>query len=203
MAPTRLDLRRQPVTFTFVMRMISVNLKRHLTALGALVLLSSIVAADPAPPELMEKLRTAPEGEAKRVAREVETIWGRSGSAAMDLLLKRGHDAMEAENYRLAIEHLSALIDHAPDFAEGYHARAEAFFRANRYGLALADLETALALNPQHYEAIFGFAVMVQEFGDLRRAADLYRRVLAIYPHHPHAGEALTRLQRDGIGREL
>tara|TARA_R110002110_G_scaffold132616_2_gene314371 strand:- start:533 stop:1090 length:558 start_codon:yes stop_codon:yes gene_type:complete len=185
------------------MRIFTVNLKRHLAALGAGVLLCSMCAADPAPPELMEKLRTAPEDEARRAAREVETTWGRSGSPAMDLLLKRGRDAMEAENYRLAIEHFSALTDHAPDFAEGYHARAEAFFRSNRYGPALADLERTLALNPQHYEAIFGFGVMVQEFGDARRAAALFRRVLALYPHHPHAAEALTLLKRDGIGREL
>lgn len=185
------------------MRMFSVNLKRHLAALGTLVLLSGMTVAETVPPELLEKLRTAPEGEARRVAREVETTWGRSGSAAMDLLLKRGRDAMEQEDYGLAIEHFTALTDHAPDFAEGYHARAEAFFRADRYGPALADLERTLALNPQHFEAIFGFAVMVQEFGDLGRAADLYRRVLALYPHHPHAGDALTRLRRDGIGREL
>lgn len=183
--------------------MFSVNLKRHLAALGALVLLSGMSVAESVSPELMEKLRTATADEAPRVAREVETTWGRSGSAAMDLLLKRGRDAMEEEEYSLAIEHFTALTDHAPDFAEGYHARAEAFFRAERYGPALADLERALALNPQNYDAIFGLAVMVQEFGDPRRAAELYRRVLAIYPHHPNAGEALTRLQRDGIGREL
>ncbi|APE44067.1 hypothetical protein BOO69_12110 [Sulfitobacter alexandrii] len=185
------------------MRMFTVNLKHHLAALGASVLLSGMVMAETVPPELMERLRTAPEQEAPRIAREVETIWGRSGSAAMDLLLKRGRDAMEEEDYLHAIEHFTALTDHAPEFAEGYHARAEAFFRSGRYGMALADLETALALNPENYEAIFGLGVMIQEFGDPGRAAELYRRVLAIYPHHPHAGEALTRLRRDGIGREL
>jgi hypothetical protein len=82
--------------------MFSVNLKRHLTALGTLVLLSGMTVADTVPPELLEKLRTAPEGEAPRVAREVETTWGRSGSAAMDLLLKRGRDAMEQGDYLLA-----------------------------------------------------------------------------------------------------
>ena len=37
----------------------------------------------------------------------------------MDLLLGRGNEALEAEDYPTAIEHFSALIDHAPDFAEG------------------------------------------------------------------------------------
>lgn len=203
MVLTRLELWQQPVTFTVVMRVLVVNLKRHLTAVAVGLLLSGAAGAEIPSAALMERLRGASEGEAKLIAREVETTWSRSGSAAMDLLLKRGRDAMEAENFPLAIEHLTALTDHAPDFAEGFHARAEAYFRVELYGPALDDLEQALALNPQHYEAIFGFGVMVQEFGNLARAATLYRKVLAIHPHHENAAEALSRMTRDGIGREL
>ena len=193
------------------MRIKTVNLKRHLTAIGSVLLLSGIAMgmiptaafAEMASPELLERLRSASEIDAPRVEREVETVWSRSGSAAMDLLLKRGRDAMEEGNMPLAIEHFTALTDHAPDFAEGYHMRAQAYFRANLYGPALDDLETTLSLNPDNYNAIFGFAILVQEFGDLRRAADLYRRVLAINPNHENAKSALSGLKRNGIGREL
>ena len=211
MAATRLEMRRQPVTFTFVMRIKTVNLKRHLTALGFLVLLSGIglgvsaaqALAEAAPPELLDKLRSASEGDAPRVEREVETIWSRSGSPAMDLLLTRGRDALEGGNVRLAINHFTALTDHAPDFAEGFHMRAQAYYQAQLYGPAMDDLETTLSLNPDNYNAIFGFAIMVQEFGDLRRAAALYRKVLAIHPNHENAKSALAGLKRDGVGREL
>ncbi|NNE54192.1 MAG: tetratricopeptide repeat protein [Sulfitobacter sp.] len=185
------------------MRNLPVNLKRHLTALGVVLLLGNMATAEEVPEELLERLRSAEEGQAERISAEVKSYWSRSGSPAMDLLLKRGREAMSEGNFPLAIEHLTALTDHAPQFAEGYHARAEAYFRADLYGPALDDLERVLALNPQHYEAIFGLAVMVQEFGDLRRAADLYRRVLTIHPNHENANEALARLKREGIGREL
>ena len=134
---------------------------------------------------------------------EIKAEWSKSGSAAMDLLLRRGREAIEKGDYPLAIEHLTALTDHAPQFAEGYHARAEAYFRADLYGPALDDLEKTLALNPSHFDAIFGLAVMFQEFGELRKAAELYRKVLALHPNHDNAREALSRLKRDGIGREL
>jgi tetratricopeptide (TPR) repeat protein len=185
------------------MRNRPVNLKHTVAAIGPLLLLTGMALADVPPPELFDKLRDAEPAEAKRIEGEMSRIWSRSGSASMDLLLKRGREAMEAGDNRLAIEHLTALTDHAPDFAEGFHTRARAYFRSDLYGPALADLERTLALNPQHYEAIFGFAVMVQEFGDLRRAAELYRRVLAIHPNHENAQTALSRLKRDGIGREL
>ncbi|MEP5732260.1 MAG: tetratricopeptide repeat protein [Sulfitobacter sp.] len=185
------------------MRIIPVNLKRHLTALVSLVLLCSTGFAEPAPQELMDKLKSASKTDAPRVAAEIKTVWSRSGSAAMDLLLLRGRDAMEEGNFALAIEHLTALTDHAPDFAEGFHARAEAYFRSDLYGPALDDLEITLALVPSHYEAIFGLAVMWQEFGDLHKAADLFDKVLEIHPNHGNAAQALERLKRDGIGREL
>ncbi len=185
------------------MWLFSVNLKRHLTAFAAIVLLGGMVQAEPAPPGKLDELRNASEVDAPRIARELEQIWARSGSAAMDLLLKRGRDAIISENYPLAIEHLTALTDHAPDFAEGYNVRAEAYFRAELYGPAFADLERALALNPNNYKAIFGLGVMFQEVGDLTKASQLYRKVLVIYPHHKEARTALDYLKREGIGREL
>jgi len=207
MAPSRLELRRQPVTFTFVMVLNSVNLKRHVTAIaasiGAWVLLCGPSAAEPAPRALLDELRAASEQDAPRILREVQTTWSRSGSAAMDLLLKRGRDAMAEQDYQTAIEHLTALTDHAPQFAEGFHARAEAYFRAELFGPALDDLESALALDPQHFNAIFGLATLFQEFGDSRRAAQLFRQVIAFHPHHQNALKALEYLKRDGIGREL
>lgn len=203
MLQSRVELRRQPVTFTFVMPVLPVNLKRHFTALGFMVLLSSMAAAQEKTAELLENLRTAGPVDAPRIARDIEREWSRSGSAAMDMLLTRGKEALAAGDFPLAIDHFTALTDHAPDFAEGFHARAEAYFRRDLYGPALDDLQRTLVLNPVHYDAIFGLAVMMQEFGDLRRAADLYRQVLAIYPHHENAGEALSRLKRDGIGREI
>ena len=200
---SRVELRRQPVTFTFVMPVLTVNLKRHFTALGLLVLLSGMATAQDRTAELLESLRSAGPVDAPRIVRDIEREWSKSGSAAMDMLLTRGREAMEEGDFVLAIEHLTALTDHAPDFAEGYHARAEAFFRRDLYGPALDDLERTLSLNPQHFDAIFGLAVLMQEFGDLRRAATLYRKVLELHPHHENAKTALDRLKRDGIGREI
>ena len=184
-----------------------VNLKHHVTALAApfsaFVLLCGMSVAEPAGPELLDKLRAASEDDAPRVVREIEAVWARSGSATIDLLLKRGREALREQDFKTAIDHLTALTDHAPDFAEGFHARAEAYFRADLYGPALDDLETTLALDPQHFNAIFGLATMMQEFGKPRQAARLYRQVLDFHPHHENAARALDYLKRDGIGREL
>jgi tetratricopeptide (TPR) repeat protein len=183
----------------------SVNLKHTVAALGVLVLLCSPAVGQVAgrAQDLLEALRTAPPAEAQTAERDLVREWSKSGSAAMDLLLKRGRGAMASGDFRLAIEHFTALTDHAPDFAEGFHARATAYYRAELYGPALDDLERALALNPDNFNAIFGLAVLFEELGDSRRAAQLYRRVLALHPHHENAEKALEQLKSVGIGRTL
>lgn len=152
---------------------------------------------------LLGRLAVADAAEAKQLDRQLQALWSRSGSAAMDLLLKRGRDAMEVEDTRSAIEHLTALTDHAPDFAEGWHARASAYFGAELYGPALADLEHALALNPNNYNAIYGLGTMLELFGDRKRAYAAYRRVLAIHPHHEEVTKALERLKPLVEGSEI
>ncbi len=152
---------------------------------------------------LLEALAQSDPGEAVRLDRELQALWSRSGSAAMDLLLKRGREAQEAGDLRQAIEHLTALTDHAPDFAEGWHARASAYFEAGLYGPALADLEMALRLNPNNYNAIFGLAALLEQFHDPGRAFEAYRRAQAIHPHHEEVTKALERLKPEIEGKSL
>lgn len=192
-----------PVTFICVMTLKSSILKSIVAAFGVLFLSVAPMHAQQSEEDLLQLLREAPESEAARLDRELTLLWGRSGSAAMDLLLTRGRDAMEADDTSKAIDHLTALTDHAPGFAEGWHARATAYYKADLYGPALADLERALALNPNNYNAIFGLGVMLQEFGDLERAAETFERVLALHPHHENARTAMEQLERSGIGRTL
>ncbi|WP_299557759.1 tetratricopeptide repeat protein [uncultured Sulfitobacter sp.] len=185
------------------MRIDPVNLKHTVAALGAALLLCGPAGAQEGTSDLLENLRTASPEQSRAAERDLERAWSKSGSAAMDLLLRRGRAAMAKGDFDLAIDHFTALTDHAPGFAEGFHARATAYFRAELYGPAVDDLETALSLNPDNFNAIFGLGTLFEEFGRTRRAADLYRRVLALHPHHENATKALESLRRDGIGRTL
>ncbi len=117
------------------------------------------------------------------VEQEIWDEWSKSGSDAMDLLLIRGRDALEANDLEAAIEHLTALTDHAPGFAEGFHQRATAYFLADLYGPSLADLERALALNPRHFGAMIGLATILMELGQEEKALEVLLRADEINPH--------------------
>ncbi|MFU8882740.1 MAG: tetratricopeptide repeat protein [Rhodobacterales bacterium] len=152
---------------------------------------------------LYDDLATASPREASGIMREIRLEWRKTGSPAMDLLLKRGRDALERGEYRIAIEHLTALTDHAPDVAEAYHARARAYFRIEQIGPALADLEQALALDPRHFEAAHGLAVVLEALDRPQQAFAAYRLVLSLHPHYDPAAEAVTRLKRQVEGLKL
>ena len=173
---------------------------------GAIILTVSNfvpVCAQSALADRLEALRNAGPADALRLSREIERAWSQSGSTALDVLLRRGREATQNGQLDIAIEHLTALTDHAPDFAEGWHARATAFYMKGLFGPALDDLQRALALNPQNYNGLFGLGIILQELGDLRRAAQVFEQVLDLHPNHENASKALEQLERDGIGREL
>jgi len=164
----------------------------------------SPVQAQTADLDLMfQDLAAADAPAAARLERRIWREWSKSGSAAMDLLLERGRDAMMAGDFNTAIEHFTALIDHAPDFAEGWNARATAYFQADEYGPAVADIAQALRLNPRHFGAMAGFGRILEETGRPDEALAVYRAALAIHPHLKAVSEAVDRLQHDAAGQEM
>lgn len=129
--------------------------------------------------------------------------WSKSGSPAMDLLLRRGREAMLAGDLDGAIEHLTALTDHAPDFPEGWNARATAFYMKGRLGLAVADIQHTLALNPHHYGALSGLGLIFEQLDRPDMALRAYRASLALNPHQPPVVEAVGRLESGNAGTAL
>ncbi|MDG1282071.1 MAG: tetratricopeptide repeat protein [Pseudorhodobacter sp.] len=152
---------------------------------------------------LFSQLSEADERAASRLERQIWREWSKSGSSAMDLLLQRGRDAMSVGETGAAIEHFTALIDHAPDFAEGWNARATAYFQAGLYGPSVADIAQVLRLNPRHFGALTGFARILEETGKTDQALQVYEAALAIHPHLEGVREAVERLQQDAAGQEL
>lgn len=172
--------------------------KSIVAAFLAAVWISAPALADQARlDDLFAQLAAAESADAgARIVREIRGEWGRSGSAAVDLLMSRGTDAMEAGDWQAAVEHLTAAIDHAPDVAQAWHLRATAYYMLGQAGPALSDLGQALVLEPRHFGAMQGVAVMLEEFGKPAEALEVFRAVLAIHPSDPDIRGAVARLER-------
>lgn len=153
--------------------------------------------------DLFEDLATADAQSQPRIEGQIITQWERSGSAAMDFLLRRGKKALEEGNPELAVEHFSALVDHAPNFAEGYHSRATSYYLMGLIGPALDDLRQTLVLNPRHFGAMRGLGVIFEDLAKPEQALEAYRAVLALNPASPDVNEAVKRLELQLEGQSL
>ncbi|MGZ9811783.1 tetratricopeptide repeat protein [Pseudoroseicyclus sp. H15] len=153
--------------------------------------------------DLLGALREAPEGQSIGILDELVGEWSKSGSATIDLLLQRGRDALEMGEAELAVDHFTAAIDWDGDFAEAYHARAEAYYYLGMIGPALADLQRALALNPDQFIAMRGFAIILEELGREEEALEVYRVVLEYYPGDEITKGSVNRIEQMMGGQSL
>ena len=153
--------------------------------------------------DLFAKLLTADEPVSARLEQDIWREWSKSGSPAMDLLLQRGRDAMALGDNDAAIEHLTALIDHAPEFAEGWNARATAYFQAGELGPSISDIGHVLTLNPRHFGALAGLGMIFEQLDKPEKALEVYKAALAIHPHLAGVLESIARLEAAAAGQEL
>ncbi len=202
-----MDIPLRYATLNVVMSIASINLKGIVAATALLVTFSIPCLAQQADSrdeaELLQQLAQSTPDQAIGIDRQLKSLWSLSGSASADLLLERGREALEDGDTKAAIEHLTALTDHTPDFAEGWHVRASAFFGIERFGMAAADLEYALSLNPNNYEAIYGLGLIFEIVGQPDKALQAYERALAIHPHHEEVTNAVNRLKPQVEGSAL
>ncbi|WP_417243065.1 tetratricopeptide repeat protein [Celeribacter sp.] len=145
--------------------------------------------------DLFARLAQANGGEASRIEDEIALEFARSGSDAMDLLLERGRDALAAGDFKAAIGHFTALIDHAPDFAEGYNGRATAYYMAGLYGPSMQDIGTVLTFEPRHFGALSGLALILEQTGAEPKALEVLYTIRTLHPHMGGLSERIARLE--------
>lgn len=153
--------------------------------------------------KLFLALAEEPPQEAGLIQRRIAELWSESGSDSMDLLLARGREALDAEQHRKAIDHLTALVELDPDFAEGWNARATAHYLNREYWMAVADIQRTLMLEPRHFGALSGLGVILERIGEDRGALVAYREALKLNPHLENAQKAVERLEPKVDGRDI
>lgn len=179
-------------------------LKCAVAAFSLAIVLAQPVAANDSDLDLLFEQLSAEDNENwEETERAIWQVWSHSGSDSLDLLLERGRDALAAGDTSTAIGHLTALVDHAPDFAEGWNARATAYFHAGLFGPSVADIQKTLALNPRHFGALSGLGMIMEQLGYPEDALMAYQEALAIHPHRPDVISAIERLEKEVGGVDL
>lgn len=154
--------------------------------------------------ELYERLRAAPdEATASAVAEAIEKVWLRSGSDTVDLLMNRAMTLMREEELDLALKLLDTVVTLDPKFAEGWNQRATVHFLKQDYRGSMQDLRYVLHLDPRHFKAINGMALILQELGNKEAALKAFRKALEVHPFLDDARQAIRELTREVEGQGI
>jgi tetratricopeptide (TPR) repeat protein len=153
---------------------------------------------------LFEALKAAPDAaSAKFIENRIWALWLATDSDTTTLLMGRVKAAMDANDLDLAIKLLNAVIAIKPDYLEAWNRRATLYYMKKDFQRSLADIREVLAREPRHFGALSGLGMILQEFGDDKRALDAFRRALALDPHLEHIPELVKQLTEKVEGRDI
>ncbi len=132
------------------------------------------------------KAQTHP-GLAQVTAQKIWQIWLSPINERSSELMAQGSAAMRTGNLRDAIAIFSELIEHDPDYAEGWNKRATVWFYLGNDELSQADIDETLKREPRHFGALSGLAMIHLRQGRNQAAVDAARAAQRVYPLIPSA----------------
>lgn len=141
--------------------------------------------------------------DAAPVAEAIERLWLYSGSDTVNLLMERAAKAANEKNNGLALSLLDAVVELAPDFAEGWNRRAYVYFLQNDTQRALGDLRRVLALDPHHYKALEGLGQILREIGEKKAALKVFQELQRVNPQWPNIRQTIEELTREVEGQGI
>ncbi len=142
------------------------------------------------------------EKQAQPIAQAIEKLWLFADSDTIGVLMDRSARAVSEKNLDLAMRFLDAVVDLAPDYAEGWNRRAYVHYLKNDIERMVGDLRRCLALEPNHYRALEGLAQVLRETGQKKAALKAYERLIEVHPNASGAQDAVKELSRDVDGQK-
>src|SRR5215475_1045065 len=183
-------------------------------ALSLLLVSGAALAAPPAKPpapkdvtseeKLFSQLKKAESAEdAHAIEQKLQAMFRASGSPSVDLLIMRMQAAQAATDKKTARQLIESVTNIAPNYAEGWHMRAEMEQADGDDTAALVSLQKVVLLNPRHFTALAELATMLEDYGDKAGALKLYRRALALDPQLDVAQHKVRELTTKVEGRDI
>jgi tetratricopeptide (TPR) repeat protein len=131
------------------------------------------------------------------------SVWLESGSPTVDLLMKKGVGAMGEGQAEPALAMFNAIIELAPDYAEGWNKRATLHYLMGRFEDSIADCERTLKLEPRHFGALSGLGMIYLQLEQDAKALEAYKRALAVHPQLPRLRSEVERLTKKVRGDRI
>ena len=122
------------------------------------------------------------EAAGRQVANNIWLFWFEAPDAEAARLMREALERRRMLDLAAALKLLDELIAHAPGWAEAWNQRATIRFLTDDYEGSLADIERVLPLEPKHFGALSGRALIFMRQGRTDEAEAALRRAVKINP---------------------
>jgi len=147
-------------------------------------------------PILLAALRDDDEWVRAVSEQSIWSIWGRSGDAKVDALMRQGVQEMEAGLLEQAVATFTRVVRAKPAFAEGWNKRATVYWLLGNHKASLADCNEVMKRNPYHFGALAGYGQIWFALGDPQKSLDYFRKALALNPNMQGVALSIEGLER-------
>ncbi|WP_245407064.1 tetratricopeptide repeat protein [Bartonella tribocorum] len=120
--------------------------------------------------------------QAKKLSQQLQHLWSQSGSETIDLLMSWAENAINSDDYGLALDYIDNALALLPTHAEAWVRRAWIHIQLNDFKLAMLDLNHALELEPRNYIAFFELGITMEATERPELALKAYETALNYYP---------------------
>lgn len=122
------------------------------------------------------------EQEADIVAAHIWAFWTQGPDQEATDQIAQIFAARRISEIDKALEIANALVARLPDYPEGWNQQATLLFMKQEYDASLEAIERVLQLEPKHFGALAGKAVILIHQGRMQLAQATLRAAVAIHP---------------------
>lgn len=132
---------------------------------------------------MFENLRLANnEQNARRIEQAIWQLWLSPDNRVVKQMMQTIMATREAGNYEKAISLLDDLIAQYPNYSEGWNQRATIYYLMGNFDASVLDVAQTLKLEPRHFGALSGLAVMLWKQGNQDLARKSLSEAVRIHP---------------------
>ncbi len=154
--------------------------------------------------DLFAQLLKAPDlSTAQPIEAGIWRLWYAHEDTAVQILIRRGAEAMGRADPRSAMKAYDQVVAIAPGFAEGWNRRATLNYMIGDYQASLADIDKTLALEPRHFGALSGRGLVYSQLEEWDLALESFEEALQVHPKLPGARRNIEAIRRDLKEREI
>ncbi len=133
--------------------------------------------------QLFDALASAPnEASARRIVANIWLFWFEAPDSDAAELMRHAQQRWRGGDLDGAIAALDRLVEEAPGWAEAWNQRATLRFIAGDYRGSLDDIDHVLPLEPKHFGALSGQAMIFRRLGRKDDAQTVLKQAVKINP---------------------